>query len=111
MPAVLEPQLASWRESPTGAVAAVLLVVVYSFWILASAFKPSLIGVPGPITAKFSRLYLFYHAIKGDFNTLYRKLHDKHGSIVRVGPNKISISDPAAIPTIYGISSRFTKVE
>ncbi|PVH68975.1 cytochrome P450 [Cadophora sp. DSE1049] len=39
----------------------------------------------------------------------YRALHDKYGPIVRVGPNHVSVSDPAMIPIIYGISSKFTK--
>lgn len=31
-------------------------------------------------------------------------------SIVRTGPTHVSVSDPAQIPVIYGISSKFTKV-
>ncbi|KAF5529252.1 hypothetical protein FNAPI_13938, partial [Fusarium napiforme] len=29
-------------------------------------------------------------------------LHRKYGPLVRIGPNLVSVSDPAAIPTIYG---------
>lgn len=30
---------------------------------------------------------------------------------MRVAPNEISISDPEAVSTIYGIKSKFTKVQ
>lgn len=32
------------------------------------------------------------------------------GSIIRIGPNEVSISDPAMIPIIYDIQQKFTKV-
>jgi hypothetical protein len=48
--------------------------------------------------------------LKGDNHLLYCSLHSKYGDIVRVGPNKLSISDPAMIPIIYGIGSGFRKV-
>jgi hypothetical protein len=40
----------------------------------------------------------------------YRKIHEKYGPIVRVGPNEVSVADPTMIPRIYGIGSKFTKV-
>jgi hypothetical protein len=40
----------------------------------------------------------------------YQAAHDKYGSIVRLGPKHVSIADPAAIPAIYGVGSKFLKV-
>jgi hypothetical protein len=40
----------------------------------------------------------------------YRTLHQKYGPIVRVGPNHVAVSDPSAIPVIYGLGSKFMKV-
>lgn len=40
----------------------------------------------------------------------YRKLHQQYGPIVRVGPNHVAVSDPSAIPIIYGLGSKFMKV-
>jgi hypothetical protein len=37
----------------------------------------------------------------------YRELHRKYGQIVRVGPNHVATSDPAAIPVIYGLGSKY----
>ena len=38
------------------------------------------------------------------------KLHEKYGSLVRIGPNHVSFSDASLIPQIYSISSKFHKV-
>ncbi len=38
------------------------------------------------------------------------KLHEKHGDVVRLGPNSLSFSDPKALKTIYGLNKGFTKV-
>lgn len=36
-------------------------------------------------------------------------LHDKYGSLVRTGPNEVSVSEPTAIKTIYGAGTKFNK--
>lgn len=46
---------------------------------------------------------------KGEFDKLNRELHEQYGSVVRISPNEISVSDPSAVQTIYGIKSKFTK--
>ncbi|KAH8683619.1 cytochrome P450 [Ilyonectria robusta] len=45
----------------------------------------------------------------GNAHINYRKLHDKYGPIVRTAPNVVDISDPAVIPSIYAIGSKFVK--
>ncbi|KAK1067702.1 hypothetical protein LTR74_006176 [Friedmanniomyces endolithicus] len=37
------------------------------------------------------------------------KLHERYGSLVRIGPKHISFSDSSLIPQIYGITSKFWK--
>ena len=37
-------------------------------------------------------------------------LHDKHGDIVRLGPNCLSFGNPKAIKIIYALGKGFTKV-
>lgn len=39
-----------------------------------------------------------------------KALHRQYGSAVRLGPNLISLSDPALIKKIYTIKGEFTKV-
>ncbi|KAH8652879.1 putative P450 monooxygenase [Ilyonectria robusta] len=46
---------------------------------------------------------------RGTAHIEYRQLHKKYGNIVRTAPRVVDISDPDAIPIIYGISSKFIK--
>lgn len=78
-------------------------VVVYTF--LANSLRK----IPGPLSARFSRLWMVQHSRAGDMHTTMIALHKKHGKLVRTAPNEISISDPAAIKTIYGAGSKFRK--
>lgn len=65
--------------------------------------------IPGPLSARFSRLWMVQHSRRGDMHTTMIALHKKHGKLVRTAPNELSISDPAAIKTIYGAGSKFRK--
>ena len=67
-------------------------------------------NLPGPFVARFTGLFRLSLVSKGNGPQNYRALRQKYGPIVRVGPNAVSISDVAMIPTIYGIGSKFTKV-
>ncbi|KAJ5328320.1 cytochrome P450 [Penicillium brevicompactum] len=74
-----------------------------------TALKPGLRSIPGPFIARSSCLYRPWKISKGDAPDFYRRLHEKYGPIVRTGPNTVDISDPKALSTIYGISSKFLK--
>jgi hypothetical protein len=78
--------------------------------VLVRAFRQDLRLLPGPVSARFSRLYRLSMVAKGHGPEEYRKLHQIYGPIVRIGPNHVSVSDPAAIPVIYGVGSKFMKV-
>lgn len=86
------------------------LVVAWVASLLYHGFWGSLRNVPGPLLAKFSPFWRVWFVRKGDAHVRYRSLHEKYGSIVRTAPSVVDISDPAVIPTIYGIGSKFLKV-
>jgi hypothetical protein len=88
----------------------IIAALVYNLisYIL-SAFWTPLRKIPGPFLARFTGLYRLNLVRKGKAPENYRSLHHQYGPIVRVGPNHVSISDVAMIPTIYGIGSQFTK--
>ncbi|XPS73243.1 hypothetical protein M3J09_005393 [Ascochyta lentis] len=65
--------------------------------------------IPGPLAARFSRLWMVQRSRSGNMHTTMIALHSKHGKLVRTAPNEVSISDPAAIKTIYGAGSKFRK--
>lgn len=48
--------------------------------------------------------------VKADFASTIKQLHEKHGKYVRVGPNIVSIGDPALLDSTYSIKTDFDKV-
>ncbi|KAL5489838.1 hypothetical protein ACEPAI_4670 [Sanghuangporus weigelae] len=58
---------------------------------------------PGPWYLKISKLFAMLHASSGKQYVFFRKLHDKYGSFVRVGPNEVSVADVEAIRPILGL--------
>lgn len=87
------------------------LVVFTCIPLLArTALRPGLRKIPGPPLARISNLYLMSQARKMNMHTLFSQLHRDYGKVVRFGPNKVDIADPAYIPVIYGINSKFIKV-
>ena len=101
------PLLLSQHLQASFIVAALIIYSASLFW---TAYVSALRSIPGPPGARFSRLWLFRQSMKGNAHTLYTDLHRRYGKIVRVGPNKVSISDSEMIPVIYGISSKYNKV-
>jgi cytochrome P450 len=85
---------------------AVALIAIY---IATAFFRDPLSRIPGPLYARFSRLWMVQHSIAGDMHTTMIALHKKHGKLVRTAPNEVSISDPTAIKLIYGAGTKFRK--
>lgn len=75
-----------------------------------TAYRKGLRSLPGPKFACLTGFYRFGLVYRGDAPEQYREVHKRYGKIVRVGPNHVSVSDPAMIPVIYGIGSKFVKV-
>lgn len=86
------------------------LCLVYLLNIARLALFNPLRKVPGPFLSRFSGSYKLSLVASGRAPENYRQVHQQYGKIVRVGPNHISISDPAEIPQIYGLGSKFLKV-
>lgn len=101
-----------WGEAATN-LPTLFALGLFILWVLTyvvAAFGTELRKLPGPFFAKFTRLYLFIQAAKGNAHTLYVDLHIRYGSIVRVAPDKVSLANPDHIPLIYGIGNKFNKV-
>ncbi|KEF51439.1 uncharacterized protein A1O9_12588 [Exophiala aquamarina CBS 119918] len=65
--------------------------------------------IPGPTVAAFTDLWRFLDVWKRHHHDTNLRLHKKHGDVVRLGPNYVSISMPDAIESIYGIGKGFSK--
>lgn len=74
-------------------------------------YRHDLRKIPGPFLASFSNLDRMWSCAKGNQMNYHITLHAKYGSVVRVGPNHVSVSDGNAISQLYSISSKFVKSE
>ena len=87
------------------------LILLYVLDSLRVSFRRGLRNLPGPFFARFSGLYRLSMVTKGDAPLQYRNVHERYGPVVRVGPNHVSIADPALIPVIYGINNNYLKTK
>ena len=84
------------------------VVLLLSRFIYRIYFHP-LAHIPGPLLPKLTSLWLHYHAYIGDEATSIHRLHLKYGSLVRVSPVEVDISDADAIQAIYVSKGGFPK--
>lgn len=87
----------------------VLLLGFILYRLLRNKFQPKLTRIPGPQLASFTKLWRVWKSTKGGLHTLYIDLHKKYGSVVRVAPNIVSLSNPDYISIIYNIKETFPK--
>ena len=85
------------------------LVLVTVVYVVYQCYFNPLSKVPGPFWASLTRLWLARRAWRGDVIDFMIPLHQKHGTLVRVGPDEVSVSDPDAIKAMYGAGSKFRK--
>ncbi|KAF8816493.1 cytochrome P450 [Phlegmacium glaucopus] len=57
---------------------------------------------PGPTRCKLTKFWMAWISFGGRAHIYYKKLHDKYGPIVRIGPNELSIINVELIPYILG---------
>ncbi|KAF4547581.1 Cytochrome P450-like protein 20 [Elsinoe fawcettii] len=91
----------------TLAVGAAVAVVAITF-IVPLVTSP-LNRIPGPLTAKFTDLWRLITVWRGQAHEVQKRLHEQHGSVVRLGPNCVSVSDPDLIKVIYSSKTRWEK--
>jgi len=85
------------------------LPVLFVLYVIYQRFFHPLAKVPGPYWASITRLWMVKHSIDGDMHRTMIALHEKHGSLVRTGPNEVSVADPTTIKMIYGAGTKFEK--
>ncbi|KAI0265874.1 high nitrogen upregulated cytochrome P450 monooxygenase 2 [Gloeopeniophorella convolvens] len=91
----------------TPSAVAVVFALYYGFILLYAAvyrLSPShpLAQYPGPYLARLSKIWLTILAASGKQHVHFRKLHERYGEVVRVGPNELSISDASVIAAVLG---------
>ena len=99
----LQGQVLSYNAVP-------ILLFLYLFLLAVyRAFLHPLAKYPGPWLAKITELYPLYHSIVGDRHLTFWKLHEKHGNIIRYGPNQLSVNSSTGLKAIYGFKANVKK--
>ncbi|PVU88446.1 hypothetical protein BB561_005857 [Smittium simulii] len=93
-----------------------LLLLYAAFLIIYYYHYDQLKYIPGPWWARFTHLPYVFQRILGENDRYSSKLHKKYGSIVRVGPNEISLSNTRDLKIIlssykYPKSKSYTHAE
>ena len=78
-------------------------------FLVTNYFHHGLNKYPGPLLGAFSDIWRFLSVRHGKPQYDLRALHEKHGDVVRIGPNALSFSHPDAVKQIYGIANKLTK--
>jgi hypothetical protein len=87
-----------------------LLLVALIAWLLHNKYGHGINSIPGPVAASVTNLWRLALVTGRRPDLEHIKLHRKYGSIVRLGPNVVSVSDPNAVKVIYAINAGFVKV-
>lgn len=93
---------------PLGFLSSIALALLTAH-LLYNKFRPGLWDIPGPRLAAYTPLWRLWDVIKGSAQVHAVELHRKHGKLVRIAPNVVSVGDGEAIPTIYNIKGTFIK--
>ena len=82
---------------------------VFLAFTIYNLYLHPLAKVPGPFWAKLNRVWIAKQSYGGQYHRTLIALHKRHGPLVRIAPNEVSVADPTAIKTIYGAGTKFNK--
>ncbi|KDN51978.1 putative benzoate 4-monooxygenase cytochrome P450 [Tilletiaria anomala UBC 951] len=97
--------LGTWSLSSLINIVITLALAVALAHVVPFLINYSAIGVPGPLLAKFSDIWLVLQAKSGHRSENVHVLHKKYGKFVRLAPNHISVADHEALQPVYGHST------
>jgi hypothetical protein len=96
------PQLASLL-TPLNILLILFACLPFSFFyqIIYYRFFHPLRHFPGPFWASVTRLWIAYHNVQRDECEVELALHKEHGSVLRISPTLLLVSDATKLPEIY----------
>jgi hypothetical protein len=83
-----------------------ILALSLAAYIIYQRFFHPLAKYPGPFLASLTDVWQAHQFMTLQQPYYLTKLHEKHGPIVRYGPDKLSVTDEACIPIIYQKSAK-----
>ncbi|KAM0552402.1 hypothetical protein ACHAPJ_007962 [Fusarium lateritium] len=78
------------------------VVVVLIKTVLYRLYLHPISHVPGPLPAKLTGLWRTAKYMQGNWHDEILAIHRKHGRVVRIAPNEISVVDEYAMKNLYG---------
>ena len=88
----------------------IVLSLVLVGYLASNYFYHGLNKYPGAFAANFTDWWRFFIVLGRRPDIYHQKLHEQHGDVIRLGPNSLSFSSPAALKQIYGLNKGMTKV-
>ncbi|KAF3040909.1 hypothetical protein E8E12_006216 [Didymella heteroderae] len=74
--------------------------IAYNLWL------HPLAKYPGPLLARITDFVYWYHWLRGRLPFFIEATHEKYGSRVRIGPNRVSYIEPEAWKDIHGHNTK-----
>jgi len=93
-----------------GIIFGVTPLVTIFLWFLVSYQTSPLKKYPGPFLAGWTNLWRLKQVISGEYAPRMKKLHEKYGPIVRIGPNLLDLDYPELSRIIYNTDGKWVKV-
>ncbi|KAF4547698.1 Cytochrome P450-like protein 6 [Elsinoe fawcettii] len=88
-----------------------LTLVLCVGYVIRNKYSGGLNSVPGPFLASCTNWWRLFVVWGRRPDLAHIGLHGKYGSVVRIGPRTVSVSDPSALKTIYALNAGFIKSE
>ncbi|KAH7213150.1 cytochrome P450 [Fusarium oxysporum] len=96
-------QLHKWFQVFTSLALAIVLCKLIDFLcrVTYRLYLSPLRKFPGPWLAATSNAWEIYHSLTNDRFCAIHELHEKHGNVVRIGPNQVSVASPEAFHHVF----------
>lgn len=88
-----------------------LPIFVFLTWCLLTNLGSSIRQYPGPWLARYTNLWRLLLVRRGDYHVQIKKLHEKYGPIVRIGPNTLDLDIPELAKVLYSTDGKWRKTE
>ncbi|PMD38159.1 cytochrome P450 [Hyaloscypha variabilis F] len=93
----------------SGATKSILVAVLALLYVLYTRYATPLCKIPGPFLASITKLWVVQQTRSFNRHNVDIELHKKYGTMVRVAPNEVMVSDLDAMRTIYGAAKSYHK--
>ncbi|KAI1162580.1 cytochrome P450 [Nemania serpens] len=100
--------LPSYKRTPLGDAITTGLVLLFVY-LVRTRYSGGLNKIPGPFLASITSLWKWHIVYQEKMPFKNTELHEKHGPLVRIGPNHISASSAESIQVVHRARSGFTK--